>query len=312
MTDLSPDVEIKPNFFIVGAPRCGTTALSTYLAEHPRIGFSRPKETQFFCTDLPGIRFHTADTEEYLKLCFGHCAGKDHLAIGEGSVWNLYSKEAIANILRFSPAARFIIMVRNPIELCVALYEKRRELLQEDQPSFEQAWRLEDERNQGRSLPTHFRKEIGLMAYRDVAKLGDQVERAFSVIPRQQRLLIVFDDFIADTAAVYARVLDFLGVPDNGRKEFPRINEGQQIRNPRLWALVWGTLLRAHPLLYPVKRMLKVSTLNIYPRLSRLFLGRRSQRPAIPEALRAEMRAYFGEDIGRLSAAIGRDLSHWR
>ena len=49
-------------------------------------------------------------------------------------------------------------MVRNPVDLCVALYEKRREMLQEDQPSFEQAWKLDDERNQGRHLPHDFRK----------------------------------------------------------------------------------------------------------------------------------------------------------
>jgi len=303
--------EIRPDFFIIGAPRCGTTALSSYLSEHPRIGFSRPKETQFFCTDLSGIRFHTSEPQEYFKLCFGHCAEKNYLAIGEGSVWNLYSKNAVANILSFNPKARFIIMVRNPIDLCIALYEKRREMLQEDQPSFEQAWRLEDERRQGRSIPAHFRKEIGVPGYRDVASLGEQVEKAFSLIPEQQRMMIVFDDFTADTTAVYARVLAFLGVPHDGRTEFPRINEGQKIRHPRLWALVWGTMMRAHPLIDPVKRMLKVSTLNIYPRLSRLFLGRRSERPTMPDALRAEMRAYFDEDIKRLSAAIGRDLTGW-
>jgi hypothetical protein len=310
--NLAPTGEIRPDFFIIGAPRCGTTALSTYLAEHPRIGFSRPKETQFFCTDLPGVGFQTADPQEYLRLCFGHCAGKGCLAIGEGSVWNLYSKAAVPNILRFNPGARFIIMVRNPVDLCIALYEKRREMLQEDQPDFEQAWRLEEERRRGRSVPALYRKEIGLSGYRDVASLGAQVERAFSLIPERQRLLIVFDDFVADVAAVYARVLAFLGVPHDGRTEFPRINEGQIIRHPRLWALIWGTLLHARPLLDPVKRMLNVSTLDIYPRLSRLFLGRRSEKPLMPAALRAEMRGYFDDDIKRLSAVIGRDLTGWR
>jgi sulfotransferase family protein len=309
---LASNSEVRPGFFIVGAPRCGTTALSTYLVEHPRIGFSMPKETQFFCTDLPGISFHTADPREYLKLCFGHCAGKNYLAIGEGSVWNLYSKDALANILRFNPEARFIIMVRNPIELCVALYEKRREMLQEDQLTFEQAWRLEEERLQNRNVPSFFRKEVGVAGYRSVALLGEQVERAFYLIPPAQRLLIVFDDFVVNTAAVYAQVLNFLGVPHDGRKEFAKINEGQSIRNPRLWTLIWGTLLFAYPLLAPVKRKLKVPALNIYPRLSRLFLGSRQERPVIPEPLRAEMRAHFGEDIKRLSAAVGRDLSHWR
>jgi Sulfotransferase domain len=309
--NVGPKSDIRPDFFIVGAPRCGTTALSTYLAQHPRIGFSRPKETQFFCTDLPGICFHTTDPEEYLNLCFGHCVGKNYVAIGEGSIWNLYSKNAIGRILRFNPDARFIIMVRNPIDLCIALYEKRREMLQEDQPSFAQAWQAEDERREGRKIPSFFRKEIGVPGYRNVASLGEQVEKAFSLIPEQHRLLIVFDDFVTDVAAVYAQVLAFLRVPHDGRKEFPRINEGQIIRHPRLWSLIWGTMLRAHPLLDPVKRILNVPTLGIYPRLSRRFLGKRSERPAISETLRVEMRAFFDPDIKRLSTAIRRDLSMW-
>jgi hypothetical protein len=58
--------------------------------------------------------------------------------------------------------------------------------------------------------------------------------------------------------------------------------------------------------------VLEVSTLDIYPRLSRLFLTKRSERPAISDALRAEMRAFFDSDIKRLSAAIARDLTAWK
>ena len=82
----------RPNFFIIGAPRCGTTAMSEYLrGGHPGIGFSDPKEPHFFAADLPGIR--VCDTEEqYVNGCFSHLSGKTWDAIGEGSVWYLYSR----------------------------------------------------------------------------------------------------------------------------------------------------------------------------------------------------------------------------
>jgi hypothetical protein len=307
--DVTCRLNIRPDFFVIGAPRCGTTALCTYLAGHPRIGFSRPKETQFFCTDLPGIRFMTADADEYVKLCFGHCAGKNYLAIGEGSVWNLYSKEAVRNILRFNSKARFIIMLRNPIELCLAFYEKRRELLQEDQPTFELGWRVEAERS--RSRPRHFQGPPGVTGYRDVAMLGEQVERALSLISPHQRLLILFDDFVTDTASVYRQVLQFLGLPDDGRQAFPPINAGQHIEYPRLWHFVWGNLVRFYPLVDPLKRKLGIPALNVYPRLARLFMKDRPGRSEIPSSLRAEMRSYFDADIKRLSAVMGRDLSYW-
>lgn len=251
----------------------------------------------------------TADPDEYLKLCFGHCIGKDYLAIGEGSVWNLYSGAAVSNILRFNPEARFIIMLRNPIDLCLALYEKRRELLQEDQPTFQLGWRAEEEKS--RRSPHRFHGPPGVAGYRDVATLGRQVERAFSLIPPHRRLLILFDDFIADTAAVYRRVLDFLGVPDDGRQAFPLINAGQQIEYPRLWRLVWGNLMRFYPLVDSFKRKLGIPAINVYPRLARQFMNDRPERPEIPPALRAEMRSFFDADIKRLSVMIDRDLSYW-
>ena len=73
----------RPNFFIVGAPKCGTTALSHYLRQHPRIFFSLPKEPHYFATDLPRYRMVTHEPA-YLEYFRG--AGPQHTAVGEGSV----------------------------------------------------------------------------------------------------------------------------------------------------------------------------------------------------------------------------------
>ena len=72
----------KPNFFIVGAPKCGTTALSEYLREHPQVFMSRPKEPHHFATDMPRYRF-TKNEADYLDLFSG--ADDSHTAIGEAS-----------------------------------------------------------------------------------------------------------------------------------------------------------------------------------------------------------------------------------
>ena len=47
-----------PDFFIVGAPKCGTTAISEYLRTHPRIFMCKPKEPHYFALDIPGYRLH--------------------------------------------------------------------------------------------------------------------------------------------------------------------------------------------------------------------------------------------------------------
>src|SRR3990167_9603139 len=104
----------KPNFFILGAPRCGTTSLSTYLREHPNVFFSFPKEVNFFSSDIYSSTL-CSDISSYLKL-FSN-SEEIHLAVGEGSVFYLASNCAVPSILQFNPQAKFIVMVRNPVDM---------------------------------------------------------------------------------------------------------------------------------------------------------------------------------------------------
>ena len=108
----------KPNFFILGAPKCGTTSLAAWLGEHPNIFVSSEKEPNFFNTeDKRGI---TNTLEQYEDLF--REAGTEHVAVGEATVWYLSSPEAIDRILKYNSDARFIVMVRNPLEMAPALH----------------------------------------------------------------------------------------------------------------------------------------------------------------------------------------------
>ena len=71
----------RPNFFIVGAPKCGTTALYEYLRPHPNVFMSPVKEPHFFATDLGEYPF-VRTWEEYTAL-FQESTDR-HLAIGGG------------------------------------------------------------------------------------------------------------------------------------------------------------------------------------------------------------------------------------
>ncbi len=106
MDDQTLKPEFFPDFFIVGAPRCGTSALSRYLRKHPQICFSRPKEPHYFANVSPECSSSNVETE-YLRSFFPHYQER-YKAIGEGSVSYLYSPQAIDLILKFNPDARFI------------------------------------------------------------------------------------------------------------------------------------------------------------------------------------------------------------
>src|SRR4051794_9278975 len=107
--------ECFPDFFLIGAPRCGTTSLSRYLADNPQVCFSRPKEPHYFSLLAPHASLDDLETA-YLSRYFSHCRG-EHKAIGEGSVSYLYAPYALQQILSINPQAKFIAILRNPLDM---------------------------------------------------------------------------------------------------------------------------------------------------------------------------------------------------
>ena len=220
-----PAVGRRPNTFILGAPKCGTTALSEYLREHPRAFLSQPKEPHYFCEDFDYYYAPGQRTEDHYLGLFA-AAADEHIAVAEASVWYLYSSDAARNIAAFDPAARAVVMLRNPVDLVPSLHSQLLYMLDEDEPDLARAWELQEARSRGERVPATARVPAFLQ-YGEAARLGAQLARVYEALPREQVLTIVFDDLRDDTGAVYRRTLEFLGLPDDGRADFPRVNENK-------------------------------------------------------------------------------------
>ena len=112
--------------FVVGAPRCGTTAIARFLAKHPEIAFSAVKEPHFFSQhDLRGLseeELKRTVEEEYLGRFF--TKGKAGRIGGDGSVSYLYTPEQMEAILRLWPELRFIVAVRDPLAMLPSLHQR--------------------------------------------------------------------------------------------------------------------------------------------------------------------------------------------
>lgn len=299
---------VRPSFFIMGAPKCGTTALSEYLGRHPDIGFSQPKEPMYFCTDFPDIRGVSSEAE-YLAKCFGHC-GDSHEMAGEGSTIYFYSCEAIPNILTFSPEARFIVMLRNPIDMIYALHAQRMLGLEEDVRDFELAWTLCETRASGSSLPKNC-KDPRLIDYKMLGKLGIQLARIYSQVPPGRLKVILFDDLVRDSRSVYLEVLDFLGVEDDGKSLFPKVNGSKKVRSLFLHAMSHKPPEWLVRVLYHVKSVLRVERLGIMSRIRGWNVVHESRQP-LSMGMRKLLLEEYSEDIDRLALLINRDLSHWK
>lgn len=110
----------KPNFFIVGAPKAGTTFLSYYLSQHPDIFMSEVKEPNYFSRiQKQGPSIVYDDEDKYLQL---FTKSKGESIIGEASTTYLYFKGTEDRIYNFNKEARILISLRNPVERAYSHY----------------------------------------------------------------------------------------------------------------------------------------------------------------------------------------------
>ncbi len=296
----------KPNFFIIGAPKCGTTTLNNILRSHPQIFVPLSFEPQFWCSDFPEIIDYT--TETYLDLFKD--ADANHLAVGEKSTIYLYSEMAVKNILDFDPDARLIVMLRNPVDLVYSWHSQLFFSYMENNSNFERAWALQDSRLAGKNISEHCKLPFSLQ-YREIGRLGKYIERLYATAPRAQVMTILMDDFHADNRKIYAEVLEYLGVPFAPMQDPRHLNANRRHRSRLL-----GSLL-AHGTSSNLRRIGR--TIAGLPGLRKLPIKRTlaelNKTEVKREPLSAEFRQMlieeFREDVLKLEQLIERDIQHW-
>ena len=293
-----------PNFFIVGAPKSGTTALVSYLATHPDIFISEPKEPHFFADDFPHYKDSFPDMGSYLEL-FNDASDSSMSCVGEASVWYLYSQTAIANIKKHNPTAKLIVMLRKPQDVIHSLHKQLLWTLDEDDEDLSSALEKMPARAEGHCLPKRCR-EPKFLLYKEVVKFGEQLERLYDTFPREQVHVIFFEDFVEDTAACYNRVLAFLSVNHDGRVDFEKVNERKESRFNFIARFThrlprWLVLATKY-----VKNIFGIKKLGLRERIIRLnnkSVEKNGDAIAVYDDLAL--------DLLKLMSLTGRDLSEW-
>jgi hypothetical protein len=305
----------KPDFFIVGAPRCGTTSLYEYLKQHPDVYMSASKELHFFGTDIryPQAANMVRGENEYLSMFHGATNEK---RIGEASPLYLYSKAAARELKSSCPNALLIIMLRNPVDMMYSNFVERRYYGnylagQEDIEDFEEALRAEEARKRGQRIPRGappFPPGPFYLFYRDLAQYAEQVRRYLAVFDREQLHFVIFDDLQQDALKVFSEVCRFLGI-DPGFKPKIRVANPQKKARSRL---LMRFILNPSPALLRLGRVLM-------PQRIRRPLGRLLVRtaattappPPIDPDLRRRLQQEFRAEVEELSRLVNRDLTHW-
>ncbi|HUY65627.1 MAG TPA: sulfotransferase [Acidimicrobiales bacterium] len=293
-----------PNLFIVGAPKSGTTAMWSYLGKHPEI-FVAGKEYHFFGSDLAYRNQQRPDSSHYLSH-FDRATDERYLL--DASIGYMVSKRAAAEIVSYSPDARIVAIVRNPIDMMHSLHSELLFQGDEDVADFGEALALEGARRRGEHIPEAC-QAVWALSYRTVAHYSEQLIRYFDALGRGRVHVVVFDDVVADTASCYQAVLEFLGVDPTFRPDLPVVNANKVARSSLM-----VRLLRSPP---PFARRLgRMAVQNqnarraLGGRLQSLNAGRQS-RPPVDPGLRRSLEAEFHSEVAALGELLGRDLSGW-
>lgn len=279
-----------PNFFIVGAPKAGTTSLYIWLKQHPQIWMPKIKEPDYFA---PHAR--RMDWRAYLALFRG---AKEERAIGEASTSYFGSAEAPGLIHEKFPSARIIILLRNPVDQAYSFFRYARMVGRVRHETFESA--LEhDDRFDLESLDGRERMYHQVVGYVRRGMYFNPVKRYLNRFGKSHVKVHLFEEMIRDPRRIYVDLCRFLGVSTDFLPVFTAENSS---RPPR-----WATLQWILGRLAPRVPLSKIPFGLV--RRANLFLGPRKE--AMEHKIRLRLLGTFRPEIDRLSDLLDRDLSIW-
>jgi Sulfotransferase domain len=300
-----------PDFFIVGHPKCGTTALFEMLRSHPQIFMPARKETNFFAAELrsqPGAAQPSLTQDEFLAL---FAAATPEQRVGEASVVHLWSRSAAAGIAAMRPDARVIAILREPASFLRSLHLQFVQTRVESEADLGRALALEDARRQGRELPPASAHWPLKLLYSDYVRYEQQLRRYRDLFPAENVLVLLYDDFREDNEATVREVLRFLGVDESVPVAATDANPTVRVRSTRLNDALHEVTMGRAPVAGAVKRAVK-AVLPQKARRQALELVRRRFVYAEPEPgdadLMAELRRRFKPEVVAAGDYLGRDL----
>jgi hypothetical protein len=304
-----------PDFYIVGHPKSGTTAMYEMLRSHPGVFMPDFKEPRYFARDLPS-RFQEprrsglpAETyEDYLALFSG---ARPDQRVGEASTAYIWSTAAAGEIAKVRPDARVIALFREPASFLRSMHMQLLEIRVEHCTTLRGALDLEDARRAGRELPEEMRLWPQVLLYRDRVRYVEQLRRYHEAFGRDQVLVLIYEDFRRDNEATMKRVLRFLDLDEDVPMEVSQANPSLHMRSVKLDGIVKtvtvGDSAAARSARRLAKRVLSPSARAKVR--SALWRGLVFGSPRDPgQEVLDDLRGSFRGEVEAFSEYLGRDL----
>jgi hypothetical protein len=297
-----------PEFFIVGQPKCGTTALHEMLSLHPQVFMPSHKEPNFFIRD--GRYKNTPPSlGDYLALFSGATPGQ---RCGEASVLYLASGTSAAGIAELQPAAKTIAILREPARLLRSFHLEMLEKRVETEKDLRRALALEASRRASHEVPADGIDEAPMLFYSSHVRYVEQLERFYDRFPAEQILVLLYDDFRQDNRATLRRILRFLDVDDSVDLDVKKANPTVQVRSPALDRMVHALEMGNGTAARLAKRAVKAVTPRKFRRRTLDGLEKKlvyAEPPQVDQTLMAELRETYRPEVEALDDYLGAQLN---
>lgn len=284
-----------PDFFIIGAPKCGTTTLYDWLGQNPQV-HAPHKEPNFFSQDLVStahLPTHIPTLEAYEAI---FASGDPNVLVsGEASPKYLYSDAALDQIERLRPDAKIIICLRNPVDLAISFYNQKVREGEERETNFSSAWARA--RRHGGAAGLSMEPWLdGRINYAFWAAYGRRLEQVFARFPRENVRVYWICDLKQDPEGTFRDLCRFLGISEDHRIALHASNIGYRIRSPRLHLAVIAVKRRMRPVLQLIARIRGREGLGVIQWIRVFNSSSGSYASSVPAKLRDEMNRALAED----------------
>lgn len=286
---------MKPNFFIIGQTKSGTSSMHNYLEQHPQVFVPGLKELRYFSYDLsdpqraekvrPGYPVTLTEYEQYFADASGY------IAIGEASPQYLESPFAASQIFEYAPDAKIIACFRNPVDRLYSLHQMHS--------------RAGDEH---RDFRTAFVADKHGTPWVSAGFSYERAKRFFDLFDRSQIMTIKFDDFTSDPVSTMRNMFLFLGVDPDVQIDTGVVHNKGGIPRSELIFRLSQFASRKAGLRSTAKRVLPDWVTSSWRRLRNANL---EVPPAVDEDMRQQIAVFYSEDVQNTQDLIGMDLSEW-
>jgi len=295
-----------PNFFVIGAPRCGTSSLFDGIRQHPEIFMSPVKEPWYFSIGVRDEPFRGPkdidfnlylSRSEYEELFSG--VG-DEAVVGEASTDYLYSDSALEALRQEFPNAKLVVILRNPADRAYSQYIQHVSQMREPCHCFWEAIELEEERKKEDWCHYWF--------YRSLGFYGRQLSRYRQHFDADQIKVFLLEDLLASPDELYRELFDFLGVDSSFSPDLQEDARNASSLPKSRWmhdALTQPSAIRAL-VRRTTPRHLRVAAIK--------WIGAR-RKTVKPPGLALEDRERlidgYRDDIELLESLVDRNFSQW-